>query len=49
MDIETLENDLNRQLKVQTFEASAVSGTMVIPTLKAIMGLTFASLEKELK
>jgi signal recognition particle receptor subunit beta len=48
MDISILENDLNRQLKVPVFEASALSGEMVIPTLKKIMNLTFASLEKEL-
>ena len=48
MDVSILENDLNRQLKVPVFEASALSGEMVIPTLKKIMNLTFASLEKEL-
>lgn len=47
MDIETLDNDLNRQLKVPVFEASALSGDMVVPTLKAIMSRTLASLEKE--
>ncbi len=47
LDIDTLENDLNRQLKVPFFAASAVSGVMVVPTLKEIMNLTMASLEKE--
>lgn len=47
LDIDSLENDLNRQLKVPYFEASAVSGDMVIPTLKKIMGMTMASLEDE--
>ena len=47
LDIETLQNDLNRQLKVPYFEASALSGEMVIPTLKAVMNLTLASLERE--
>jgi len=47
LEIETLENDLNRQLKVPFFAASALSGVMVIPTLKEIMNLTMASLEKE--
>lgn len=47
LEIETLENDLNRQLKVPFFAASAMSGVMVIPTLKEIMKLTMASLEKE--
>ncbi|MFA6011847.1 MAG: GTPase domain-containing protein [Desulfobacteraceae bacterium] len=47
LEIETLENDLNRQLKVPFFAASAMSGVMVVPTLKEIMNLTMASLEKE--
>lgn len=47
LEIETLEKDLNRQLKVPFFAASALSGVMVIPTLKGIMNLTMASLEKE--
>lgn len=47
LEIETLENDLNRQLKVPFFAASALSGVMVVPTLKEIMNLTMASLEKE--
>lgn len=47
MDIDMLENDLNRQLKVPTFEASAISGDMVIPTLKKVMSLTLKSLEHE--
>lgn len=47
LDIDTLQNDLNRQLKVPYFEASALSGEMVIPTLKAVMNLTLASLERE--
>jgi signal recognition particle receptor subunit beta len=47
LEIETLENDLNRQLKAPFFAASALSGVMVVPTLKEIMNLTMASLEKE--
>lgn len=47
LEIETLENDLNRQLKVPFFAASAMSGVMVIPTLKEIMNRTMASLENE--
>lgn len=47
LDIDTLENDLNKQLKVPFFAASAVSGVMVVPTLKEIMNRTMASLEKE--
>lgn len=47
LSIETMENDLNRQLKVPRFEASALSGDNVIPTLKTIMGLTIKSVENE--
>ncbi len=47
LSIETLENDLNRQLKVPRFEASALAGDNVIPTLKTIMGLTIKSVENE--
>lgn len=45
MDIETMQSDLNKQLNVPFFEASAISGGMVIPTLKSIMNLTLASLK----
>lgn len=47
LSIDALENDLNRQLKVPCFEASALSGDNVIPTLKSIMGLTMKYVEKE--
>jgi hypothetical protein len=47
LDIDTLHEDLNRQLKVPHFESSALSGDMVVPTLKKIMNLTMASLEEE--
>ena len=49
LDIETLETDLNSELKVPTFEASAVEGTNVVVTLKKIIYLTMSSLEKQLK
>lgn len=49
MDVETMQNDLNYKLKAPTFEASAVEGDNVIETLKEIIGLTMASLEKELQ
>jgi signal recognition particle receptor subunit beta len=49
LDIETLDNDLNSELKVPTFEASAVEGTNVVLTLKKIIYLTMSSLEKQLK
>jgi mutual gliding-motility protein MglA len=47
--IETLEKDLNAELKAPTFEASALSGKNVVETLKKIISMTIFSLEKELK
>jgi small GTP-binding protein len=47
--IETLEKDLNAELKAPTFEASALSGRNVVETLKKIISMTIFSLEKELK
>ena len=49
LDVDILENDLNSELKVPAFEASAVEGDNVILTLKKIISATMASLEKELK
>ena len=49
MSIQQLEKDLNSRLKVPFFEASALSGTNVIATLKKIIALTMASLSNELK
>ena len=49
MSIQQLEKDLNSRLKVPFFEASALSGTNVIKTLKKIISLTMASLSTELK
>lgn len=49
MSIQQLEKDLNSRLKVPFFEASALSGTNVIKTLKKIIALTMASLSTELK
>jgi signal recognition particle receptor subunit beta len=49
LNIATLEKDLNKDLRVSSFEASAVEGDNVIMTLKKIISVTMASLEKELK
>lgn len=49
LPIETLEKDLNSQLKVPSFAASAVSGENVVPTMKKIISLTMASLQNVLK
>lgn len=46
---ETLENDLNRQLKVPSFEASAITGDNVVETMKKAISITVASLEKKLE
>ena len=43
--IEILERDLNRQLKVPFFEASALTGENVVETMKKIITLTVASLQ----
>lgn len=49
LDIETLESDLNAELKAPAFEASAVEGHNVVLTLKKIIYCTMSSLEKQLK
>jgi signal recognition particle receptor subunit beta len=49
LSIETLEKELNSQLKVPSFEASALVGTSVAGTLKKIIAMTIASLQRELK
>lgn len=49
MPLEQMEKDLNGQLKVPSFGASAVSGENVIPTLKKIISLTMTSLQSTLK
>jgi hypothetical protein len=49
LDIETLEKDLNQDLKVPAFPASALTGTNVVPTLKKIIYMTMHSLKNEFK
>jgi small GTP-binding protein len=44
-----LEKDLNSQLKRPAFEASAVTGTNIVPTLKKIITMTMSSIKDELK
>ena len=48
LSLETLENDLNRQLKVPSFPASALNGDNVVLTLKRVIALTIASFQKRL-
>lgn len=48
LSVKTLERDLNSQLKMPSFPASAVLGKNVIATLKRIISLTVASIKKDL-
>jgi len=48
LSIETLERDLNSQLKTPSFPASAVLGNNVVATLKRIISLTVASIRNDL-
>lgn len=49
MAVEQMERDLNRQLKVPSFPASAITGQGVGATLKECLKLTLISLKKEIK
>ncbi len=49
MPVEQMEKDLNRQLKVPSFEASALNGEGVGQTLQSCMRLTLQYLQKQLK
>ncbi|MFO8048001.1 MAG: GTPase domain-containing protein [Desulfosudaceae bacterium] len=49
MPVEQMEKDLNRQLKVPSFEASALSGEGVGPTMQACLRLTLQYLQKQMK
>ncbi|MDZ7579325.1 MAG: ADP-ribosylation factor-like protein [Deltaproteobacteria bacterium] len=48
MPVEQMEHELNRQLKVPTFQASAIKGEGVGKTLQACLKQTLLSLKKEL-
>ncbi len=48
LDTQTLEKDLNSQLKVPSIEASALSGKNVLATIKKIISLTVTSVADEL-
>lgn len=48
LDFDTMEADLNSDLKVPTFEASAVTGYNVVNTLKKAISLTMVSFKEEL-
>ena len=48
MPVKQMQKDLNRQLKVPYFEASAVNGDGVGPSLQAVLRLTLQYLQKQL-
>ncbi|MCP4106603.1 MAG: GTPase domain-containing protein [Desulfobacteraceae bacterium] len=49
LPVKTMEKELNGQLKVPSFQASAFTGENVVPTLKKIISETMVSLETLLK
>jgi len=49
LPIETLQKDLNSQLKAPYFQASAITGENVTATMKKIIALTVSSLRKKLE
>jgi small GTP-binding protein len=49
LPVETLDQELNSELKAPFFEASAVTGTGVIETFKKVTAMTIISLENELR
>jgi len=49
LPVETLDQELNSELKAPAFEASAVVGTGVIETFKKVTAMTIISLENELR
>ncbi|MBW1812743.1 MAG: gliding motility protein [Deltaproteobacteria bacterium] len=49
LSIDQMENDLNKQLKVPSFSASAINGEGVGKTLKECLKLTLIALQKEFK
>lgn len=49
LSLQSMEKDLNSQLQVPSFEASALKGTNVLATLKKIIVLTMTSIEDQLR
>jgi len=47
--VETLEIDLNKQLKVPSFPASAIMGTNILETLRKSITLTMTTIEDQIK
>jgi signal recognition particle receptor subunit beta len=49
LPVETLEKNLSNRIKAPSFEASALTGANVVPTVQKVISLTLSSLQKELK
>lgn len=49
LPLETMENDLNKRLKVPSFDASALTGVNIVETMKKAISLTVASLQEKLE
>jgi signal recognition particle receptor subunit beta len=49
LPVQTLQRDLNSQLKIPAFKASALQGTNVVATLKKIISMTVSSIKKDLR
>lgn len=49
LPVKVLQNDLNRQLNIPSFTASALKGANVVATLKKIISMTVASIKKDLR
>jgi small GTP-binding protein len=49
LSFETLEKDLNAQLKAPSIQASALNGNNVVKTMKKIIMLTLPSIQKQLQ
>lgn len=49
LPLETMENDLNKRLKVPSFDASALTGVNIVETMKKAISLTVASLHEKLE
>jgi signal recognition particle receptor subunit beta len=48
LDVNTLESDLNAQLKAPSFTASALTGDNVIPTVKKAIAITMVATREKL-
>ncbi len=49
LPVETMENDLNKHLKVPSFDGSALTGVNIVETMKKAISLTVTSLQEKLE